>query len=175
VQRERVLGGLLVLTAAIAMIGAGCGDDDEGTSTPATTTASAGGNEPSGDAGAPTADEWASKADAICEKGDRKIDAEAKRLFADLGISQNEQPSPAQLERYVDDVLVPNVQDQIYDIFEIPQPASEQQEIQAFLDNAQSELHHVQDVPSALTGSKDPFAKTSKVAQELGLKECASD
>jgi hypothetical protein len=166
---KRAMGGFLLVAAASALVAAGCGDHDE------TTTTSAGTSGATGAAGSVSADEWASQADAICKQGDKGLTAAGREFFEDQGLSGNEEPTPDQLEQYTRETVVPNIQEQIYDVVALPQPEGEEGQIQDFLDQAQSDLHYVQDHPGVLADeSNDPFAETSKLAKDLGLTECAS-
>jgi hypothetical protein len=165
-----------VLTVALcaALVGAGCGGDDEETTT-ATTTGATGATGASGatgeSGGGLLPDDFAAEADAICSEGDKKIDAEANKFFGDL----EKEPSTADQEEFATKTVIPEIQQQIDDLNDLDAPDEGAEEWDTFLKDAQSTLDDVKDDPALLTDEGgNPFADVEKQAQELGLAQCAS-
>jgi hypothetical protein len=169
-MRDRLLIPFALLAAAGAIAVAGCGGDDE-----SSTTASTGASGASGASGPLTADQWATQADAICAQGDKDQNAALQQFFQQEGISQNQQPTDEQLTKLATDVIIPNIEQQIDAIKALPVPEDDADRVNEFLDQADSDLNALKDDPSLATdGNSNPFADTSKLAGDLGLKNCAS-
>jgi hypothetical protein len=154
------------LLAATAALAAGCGGDDDETTAPETVA--------TGAAGELTADQWVSQADAICTQGDRAQDVAIRDFFDEQGIPQDQRPSSAQIQQLASEVIIPNIESQIDGVAELPRPEEEADLIDQFIDQANADVDRLKDDPSLIEGSDDPFAETSKLAGQLGLKECAS-
>ena len=169
-MRNRLLIPFALLAAG-AIIVAGCGGDDD-TSTAASTGASGA----TGTSGPLTADQWSTQAVAICAQGDKDQEAAIKDFFQQEGIPSNQQPSDAQLEQLASQVIIPTIEQQINAIKALPVPEDEADQVNEFVDQAESELNALKDDPSQITnGNANPFAETAQLAQGLGLKKCASD
>jgi hypothetical protein len=166
---------ILFVALATALIAAGCGgDDDEPTTTAATEGTATGATGATGAADvSPERAELIEQADEICAEGDREIDAEAQDVF---GNAQQEPPQ-AEQEAFVEDTVVPNIQDQIDQLRELDPPEEDADEFTAILDDAQAALDEVEADPSVLSrgsGGGDPFAEVNQRAQAFGLKACGS-
>jgi hypothetical protein len=146
------------LAAAVLAI-AGCGGDDE--TTTSETVSTTGGFSLSQDA-------FVDQANALCQAGNRSIAKAANATFT------GQKPSQAQLEAYAK-VAVPAIQTQIDAIRALPAPEELQDQVKDFLDTAQDDLDKVKADPSLFAaGDTDPFANTNQAASELGLDECGS-
>jgi hypothetical protein len=154
---RRPLDPFVLLAAIAALAIAGCGGDDDEATTAET-----------------TAEQWASQADDISTQGDRAQDVAIRDFFEQQGISQDQRPSSAQLQQLATEVVIPSIESQIDGVAELPRPEAESDLIQEFIDQANADLDRLKDDPSLIEGSGDPFAETSKLAEQLGLKECAS-
>ena len=167
----RKLTLLLVAVLALGLVAAGCGgDDDETTSTTSstTTTGTSGASGATGAGGSPERAALIEEADAICTAGDKEIDEAAKEAFGD---SQQE-PSASDQEAFVEDTVVPNIQDQLDQLSDLDPPEADADEFQGIIDDAQSALDELADDPSVLTSGDDPFAEVNQRAQAFGLSAC---
>jgi hypothetical protein len=171
----RKITTLAIAVLALGSIAAGCGGDDDETSTvaPATTTETTG---TTGATGAtdipPERAELIEEADAICAEGDEEIDAEGQKLFGD----SNTEPSAAEQEAFVEDTVVPSIQEQLDGLSELEPPEADAEEFQSIIDNAQSALDELEQNPGVLgSGEDDPFADVNEQAQEFGLTKCGGD
>ena len=141
-RRLTVAGTMLLATGLLA---AGCGDDDELTKS-----------------------QFIKQADAICKKGNKRIDAVAKDTF-----SSNKQPSKAQLTKFASDTLIPDIQRQVDDVRDLDEPSADEDQVNAFLDSAQAELDKGEKDPLYMTSDKS-FSKTNQLGKQYGFKVCAS-
>ncbi len=163
-MRNRLLIPFAILAALGALAIAGCGDDDE------TTTSGATGA--TGVAGAPlTEAEFVSQANDICTTGDKAINQAGNELFG------GQQPTEAEVEQFANDVLIPSIQGQIDAIRALAAPEEIANDVTTFLDDAEAALDEVRDDPSLLQASDNagPFADVNDQADALGLTECAGE
>jgi hypothetical protein len=168
-MRERALACVALIATVSALGVAGCGGDDETSTTPTTGASGA-----SGASGPLTAGEWTTQADDICAQGDKDQRAAIEQFIKEQGISG--QPSSAELEQLASEVIIPNIEQQINAIKALPAPEDQAEQITAFVDQAETDLNGLKDDPGQITeGNANPFAETRTLAQDLGLKNCASD
>jgi hypothetical protein len=163
---------MFALVLASGLIAAGCGDDDDEATTSATTTTTT--DSATGATGAEVSEERAAlieEADAICAEGDEAIDSEAQEVFGD----SNQEPPADEQEAFVEDTVIPNIQDQLDQLSELDPPEEDAEEFQSIIDNAQAALDELADDPSALTSGDDPFADVNQQAQEFGLTACGGN
>jgi len=146
----------LAIVLAAGLIIAGCGGDDEDTTTAATTTV-----------GEPLSkSEFIQEADAICNESQQNIDFTAEQLGPG-------RPSREELERFTNQTLVPEIQQQIDGVSALTPPEGDEQRITKFLDMAQEALDRVKQDPSLLQGGEDPFKETEQLAEDYGFQACA--
>ena len=149
----------LVAAATIATGLAACGGDDDGddTSAASETTAAA-----TTDTAATTADaiseaDFVAQGNAICEAGNAELSAG---------------PQDGDLEAFVTDTLVPNIQGQIDALTALGAPEGQEDEVSQFLDDAQTQLDALEADPASISDST--FDEVNQEATALGLDECAS-
>jgi hypothetical protein len=150
-MRIRILG----VACALALMGAaGCGGDDEES------------------AEAPTKEEFIAEADRICAEGDAEIDAAAQETFSEG------RPSPQEQEQFLEETVLPSIQQQIDGIRELTPPEGDEEEVDEFLISADAAVGEVEANPSLLTqgeegSSTDPFAETARLGEQYGFRNCA--
>jgi hypothetical protein len=150
-MRGRLTRGLAFAAIAgvvLIGVGAGCGGGDDDTLTKA---------------------QFIQQADAICKKGNKRIDAAAKQIF-----TTKQEPSKAQLTTFATDTLIPDVQGQVDDVRALNEPSEDEDEVNAFLDSAQSELDKGKEDPLYMTSDKS-FSETNKLGKQYGFKVCSAD
>ncbi|HEX6116527.1 MAG TPA: hypothetical protein VFY99_05460 [Solirubrobacterales bacterium] len=168
------LSMLLAVVLTTGLVAAGCGDDDDETTTSSTTTTTEGTSGATGATGAEVSEERAAlieEADAICEQGDKEIDAEAQEVFG----NSNQEPPASEQEAFVEDTVVPNIQDQLDQLSELDPPEEDAEEFQGIIDDAQAALDEVADDPSVIGSGDDPFTEVNRRAQEFGLTACGGN
>jgi len=161
-----------VLAAAVSagLIAAGCGGSS---STTTTVSGASGASGATGAAGQPlTKVAFIAQADAICERGNKELNAEGKKVFGNL--PKGQKPSAAQQQKFITDSVIPNIQNQIDAIRALTPPSGDEDQVKAIVDAAQQALDKAKADPSAFFqgGKNDPFAKANKLASDYGLKVC---
>jgi hypothetical protein len=138
-----LVAGLLLATGLIV---AGCGDGDDDTLSKS---------------------EFIAKADAICEKGNKEIEAAPSPAGGD-------RPSQQALEQFATDTLIPNIQKQVNDIRALEPPEEDESQVDAILNSAQTSIDELKADPSKIT-DEDSFAEANKLARDYGLKVCGEE
>jgi hypothetical protein len=161
----------MVLLAAVAsvLVAAGCGtDDDGGGETTAATTGPTGVTGATG--GEPLSKkEFIKQADAICAKGDDKIDRQASRTFG------NQEPTEQEIEQFGAATVAPNIQQQIDDLRALTPPNGDEEDVAQILDAAQNGIDEIEQDPSLLNQGSDAggaFTEANRLAESYGLDDC---
>lgn len=136
-----------VLVIAFAV--AGCGSDDS--SSDSTITKS----------------EFITQANEICASSNKAIDTASEDAFS------SNQPSDAEIESFVNETVIPEVETQLTGIRDLGTPEGEEDQVNAILDAVDSALEESKVDPTSLVGESDPFAEANKLSEEYGLNECA--
>jgi hypothetical protein len=134
------------LLLALAATAAGCGGSD-----------------------APSKSEYVKKADAICAKGDKEVEKQGREQFS------GGQPSKAEITKFVNEVLVPNISKQIDDLRDLDAPSGDEDKLNKLYDDADAAIQKVKDNPAqAVSDQNDPFKDVNARARAYGLKACGS-
>jgi len=153
--------GLCVLGVAAAIALAACGDDESSD----TSTTSSEASTSSTSSEALTKEEFVAQANAICAQGNKEIDAAANDVFS------SGKPSPAEMEDFVTQDLLPSVEDQVQQISELPPPEGDEEQVQEILDAAEQGIEEGKSDPQSFQKA-DPFAEANQLAVAYGMKEC---
>ncbi len=146
---------------AVGLIAAGCGgDDDETTSSTTSTTTGASGA--TGATGAGGDSDVVAQVNALCKSTDKDINA----AFRDnLGSGE---PSPDELDAAAK-AVAPVINDAL-DQMRAVDGAEDDEGVSAFIDAAQSDVDKLESDPTSL--GPDSFAAADKAAEEAGLTDC---
>lgn len=147
----RARAGLVVamLAAMLAVAGCGGGDDDS-----------------AAEESSLSKQEWIVKADEICAKGAREDAEEASRRFGE------QPPSPAEHDRYLEEVAIPSLAAQVAGVKELGPPAGGEQEFAAIVAAADGGLAQIEADPTSLrTGAMD---EATRLMNEFGSQICGS-
>ena len=144
-MRSSLYGGLCVAALCGGLVFMGCGGGDDEL----------------------TKAEFLKQGNAICKKGDKEIDQAADKTF-----TGNQRPSTAEIKKFAEGTVIPNVQEQIDAIRDLNPPADDEDQVNAILDEAQSTLDKTKDDPTIFASNQDPFKKANKLAKDYGLTEC---
>ena len=139
-----ILAGLL---AALVLIAAGCGDDEE--STPL------------------TKEEFIAQADAICVAGDEEINAAAEEQFGDL----TKEPPVEEQEAFLADVVASSYAERTEEISALTPPEEDAEEVDALVASLEELTEQIENDPAAvLEATEEP--EYARLAQEYGLQNC---
>jgi hypothetical protein len=146
------------LAAALALVfgASACGGDDDSSSSSGSTAA------------ALSKDEFVTQANQICADGNKEIDAAGSELFS------GGQPSKEEQDQFITETVLPSISDQVDQIEALGAPEGDEDQVNAIIESARSDLDAAEADPSILTGGgADPFADTNKLLNDYGLTTCA--
>jgi ABC-type glycerol-3-phosphate transport system substrate-binding protein len=147
------------LAVAIAAAGCGGGGDDSGESSSATPLTKA---------------ELIKQGDAICTKGNKTIEDEAEE-FAESNNVDTENPTKAQQEEVIVQVVAPGVRKQAEEIGGLTPPSGDEAEIKAMVAAVEDGADELEADPAKLLEGTNPLSKGSKLARSYGFKECGEE
>jgi hypothetical protein len=146
---------LLLVIGACALAFAACGGDDD-----------------EGDGGGATKSEWIQKADSLCAKANKELNAKAAAAFDDPS-----KPTGGESQAFLKDV-VPLQQGLIDDIRELDKPSGgDGEQAEAILDAAQKGTDAIEEASASPDSSlaivqteESPYAEANKLSDEFGMK-----
>jgi predicted small secreted protein len=156
--------GPLALIAAVivaALLAAGCG----------------GGSDDSSGGESISKEEFIVKADAICEKGSKRMEAE---LFKFLRKNRTggtlRKPSVEQNEKFIVTILIPNLKREIDELEALDVPDGDEEKIDALITALEEGLETAEDdTATVAAGTSDiVFGIASRLAGEYGAEVCGS-
>jgi hypothetical protein len=156
----------LVAVLAVALLAAGCGDDDDEEAATGTTGATGATGEAGGEPLSKA--EFIERADGICAEADKEIDEGTDQLF-----SGGAEPSTQETEQYVTETLIPSRQRQIDQIRALTPPEGDEDEVAAILDAAESAVDQLEQNPSLEGNNAGVFNETYLLAGDYGLRDCS--
>lgn len=145
---NRICGAIAI--ALLVAVAAGCGSSNSSSDN------------------APTKAEFLQKGNAICKSGGKEIDAKGKALFGG-----GKKPSPAQLQQFAKEDLIPGIQKQVDGIDNLTPPKGDEAKVNAIVASANADLKQGKANPKLLLSDKS-FQRTDKLANAYGLKACGS-
>ena len=153
---------LALLALAAGLVIAGCGDDDDETTSGTTTEAT-----DSTDTGddAPTKADFIKEADAIC--------ADADQALADVALEQYPEGPPTgdDAVAFAEDVFIPNLQGQHDDLAALTPPEGEEDAFADLLEQLQTGIDEIADDPEGFVET-DALEDASVAASDFGLRSC---
>ena len=150
---------LLAAFAAISMIVAGCGSSDD--STDSTSSSSL------------TKAEFLKQGNAICAKGEKELNEEFEKFAEEENLSENKQPTKAQLTKATEEVFLPIIKGQVEGIRDLGAPSGEEEQVDEIVTAAEEAIEKGEEDPASLANEKeDPFADANKLANDYGLVKC---
>ena len=152
---------LLIAVASTALVAAGCGGDDEETTTSTSTTSTTAATGATGAAGPESA--VATEVNEICKDTNKEIDSAFESAFSAGG-----EPSSQDLQKAAD-AVVPVIND-VLDQMRAVDGAEDDPGVSNFIDTAQEDVDALEDDPASL--GPESFAAADKAADEAGLTAC---
>jgi hypothetical protein len=152
----------LLAVAALALI-AGCGGGSDSSSTEAT-------------AGSLSKAEFVKQGNAICARGNKEIEEGFEEFGKEHHFSKQNEPTPAELEEAVEEVLIPKIRKEIDDIRALGAPSGEGSEVETILAAAEKGLEKGEEDPRAMIKEGEgPFKEANELSREYGLVKCGEE
>jgi hypothetical protein len=142
----------LTATLAFGLVAGGCGGSSKSSTSKSATTAML------------SKPQFLARGNAICARGNQSLGAADKAL--------GNQPSQAQITRFVASTFAPDIQTQIDGLRALGAPSSDQAAVSNMLGVAQTDLNKIKSNP-ALLASGAGFADFARLAHPYGLTACA--
>jgi hypothetical protein len=145
------LNGILAVAVALVLggIAAGCGSSNENSTTSTAAISKA---------------DFVAQANQICKQGNAEADAAGKKLGHNI--------NQAQLQSFVTDTLVPNIEKQVDGVEALGAPAGEEAQVQQLITVTRADIAQLKSDPSKIQDNH-LFDDSNKQANALGLTECA--
>lgn len=154
------LGAFLV--AALAAGCGGGGDDSSGDGTD------------SGSSSSLTKAEFIKQGDEICAQGDAAIEEEANE-FADENGIDTENPTEAEQEEVVEQVIGPAIKRQSEEIADLGPPQGEEEAVEEIVAAVGRGAEEFEEDPKAVVNGGNPLAEATKLAKAFGFKQCGGE
>lgn len=147
--------GLIAAVLALGLITGGCGGDS---STASITKAV-----------------FIKKADAACEKGNRRLQADFATYLKSGKAAKASEPTEADYSELVATVVAPNLEQEIEEIRALGAPSGDEEQVEAILEAREESIEKAEANPELMSGNGDElFTKPRKLAREYGLKVCGA-
>ncbi|HET7444963.1 MAG TPA: hypothetical protein VFJ57_09930 [Solirubrobacterales bacterium] len=160
-----LLGALVV-----ALLATGCGGGGDDSSS----TASVDSTESSDSGSSLTKAEFIKQGDEICKQGDAAIEDEANKFAEENGID-TENPTEAQQEEVVEQVLGPAIKRQAEEIADLGPPQGEEEAVEEIVAAVGQGAEEIEEDPKAVVNGENPLAEASKLAKAYGFKQCGGE
>src|SRR5436305_10650421 len=131
-----------------------------------------GGSDSSSESSSMTKAQFIKQADAICAKGNEENETEFEEFAKEKGLSEKKEPTKAQQEEAISEIVAPGVRKQIEKIDALGAPEGDEGKVEAMVAAVEEGVDEIEENPASLTEGKNPLAKGSKLAKEYGLKTC---
>jgi ATP-dependent exoDNAse (exonuclease V) beta subunit len=114
--------------------------------------------------------QWRKQANSVCKQLDKDLDEIADEFYADL--DENEEPTPKQFAALAKQAS-PLFEEGLASIDALNEPKALKKDFKKFEAAVSEAVAAIQADPSAFTdGGENPFARSDKIAQRLGLRAC---
>lgn len=151
---------LIVAAVAAALLIAGCGGGSGSDSTSSISK-----------------EEFIAKADAICKKGNERMEDDLYRFLRKSRVNGTlRKPSVEDNEKFIITVLTPNLRREIKEVKALGAPAGDEDRVDAIVAALEEGLETAEDKPETVAaGTSDiVFGIASRLAGEYGLETCGS-
>ena len=140
---------LVLVGASAALVAAGCGGDDD-------------------NGEALTKEEFIAQGDVNCAEADQQLEAAERDAFG------GGEPNQQQVEQFVTEELVPNIQGQIDFLRNLSPPEADEERVNEILDTAQEAVDELEENPSEVQGGPggEKLNQAGTELQEFGFEEC---
>ena len=123
----------------------------------------------------PTKAEFVKKVNAICAKGNKNIESEFESFAKEHNLSQNKEPSDAVKEEAANEIVIPQISNQVKEIRALGTPQGDEGELEELLEKVEEALEEIEEDPSLLFGNESTFKEVNKLSREYGLTVCGEE
>lgn len=149
----------LFLALTIAAFAAGCGSSDNSESTASLSKA-----------------QFVKQGNAICRKGNAKIESEFEAFAEKHQLQKQKKPSEPVLEEATETILVPQISNQVAEIRALGTPEGDEGEVDAILSGAEEAVAEAEEDPATFAEGESPKLKeVNKEARAYGLTVCGEE
>ncbi len=143
-----------------ALLVAGCGGgDDNGDSTASLSKA-----------------QFVKQGNAICRKGNAKIETEFEKFAEERNLQENKKPSKPVFEEATETILVPGITSQVEEIRALGTPEGDEGEVDEILTGAEEAVEEAEEEPVSFAEGESPKLKeVNRQAREYGLTVCGEE
>lgn len=153
------LFALFVAALACVVAVAGCGSSDDNDSTASLSKA-----------------QFVKQGNAICRKGNAKIESEFEEFAENHQLQENKKPSKPVLEEATETILVPQISNQVEEIRALGTPEGDEGEVDAILGGAEEAVEEAEEDPATFAeGESAKLKEVNKEAREYGLTVCGEE
>lgn len=161
---KRLIAALFGVLAIALVAGCGGGSDD-----------TTGGTSAESDGGSSlTKAEFIKQGDEICTKGDQTIETEANE-FAEENDVDIENPTKAQQEEVIEQVVAPAIKLQGEEIADLGAPSGDEDQVEAIVEAVGRGADELEEDPGGLLEGKNSLEEGSKLAKAYGFKSCGEE
>ena len=181
---RRSIAALTVCLLLSGLLAAGCGEDS---STTAAGDGSAEGGREAGGSDVPAAPEvqptseskaeYTAKANALCKKRKRQIQADLMRIFKEVQEeegSQSQQQQQAGLRKLVEDAVAPGLEAEAEELRELGAPQGDEAQVEEVLAAIEALVAEMRETPQAFATNPAAFEKAQRPARKYGIGACGS-
>jgi hypothetical protein len=116
------------------------------------------------------------KGNAICAKGNEKVEAGFESFSKQHHLSQSREPSDAVQEEAAEEVLIPAITAQLEEIRALGTPKGDEGELEEILVGAEEAVEEGEEDPATLLGNEPgKFTEVNKMARRYGLTVCGEE
>jgi hypothetical protein len=149
----------LFATALVGVLVAGCGSSDDSESTASLSKA-----------------EFVKQGNAICSKGNAKLESEFEDFADEHNFKKNKKPSEAEFEEATETILIPGISNQVEEIRALGTPEGDEGEVDELLTGAEEAVEEGEEDPVGFAEGESPKLKeVNKQAREYGLTVCGEE
>ena len=117
-------------------------------------------------------EEYLARGDQICATGDEAIEARTEDSFGGVPPTEG-----AEAERYVSELVLPNIQSQIEQLRDLAPPRADEDQVRAIYDAADEGLAEARQDPAAIARGETPavLEEANRLFSDYGFQECGGD
>lgn len=118
--------------------------------------------------------EFIKQGDEICKQGEARLAEEATK-YAEENEVDTENPTKAQQEGVLSEVVGPALLRQAEEIGELGAPSGDEEQAEEIVESLEKGAREIEDNPALLREGTNPIEDASQLAKEYGFKACGRE